>query len=37
MHDITRKYSGDNMRTTVEQNIILRWVPEAELPQIYRN
>jgi sulfite reductase (ferredoxin) len=33
--DIARKYSGDNVRTTVEQNIILRWVSEADLPALY--
>lgn len=34
--DIARTYSGDNVRTTVEQNIILRWVPEADLPALYQ-
>jgi len=33
--DVARKYVGDNVRTTVEQNLILRWVPEAELPGLY--
>ncbi len=33
--DIARKYAGDNIRTTVEQNIILRWVSEADLPALY--
>jgi sulfite reductase (ferredoxin) len=33
--DIARKYVGDTMRTTVEQNIILRWVSEADLPALY--
>lgn len=33
--DIARKYVGDNIRTTVEQNIVLRWVPEADLPALY--
>lgn len=33
--DITRRYCGDSARTTVEQNIVLRWVPEADLPQLY--
>ncbi len=32
---IARKYVGDNVRTTVEQNIVLRWVPESELPALY--
>jgi len=34
--DIARKYCGDNIRTTVEQNVVLRWVPDADLPSLYR-
>ncbi|MGH8143006.1 MAG: nitrite/sulfite reductase [Steroidobacteraceae bacterium] len=33
--DVARKYVGDNVRTTVEQNLILRWVCEADLPALY--
>ena len=33
--DLARRYAGDNLRTTVEQNICLRFVPEAELPALY--
>jgi len=33
--DIARKYVGDNIRTTVEQNIVLRWVAAANLPVLY--
>jgi len=33
--DVARKYVGDNVRTTVEQNIVLRWVSEADLPALY--
>jgi sulfite reductase (ferredoxin) len=33
--DIARKYVGDSIRLTVEQNIILRWVSEADLPALY--
>ncbi len=33
--DIARKYVGDAVRTTVEQNIVLRWVSEADLPALY--
>lgn len=33
--DIARKYVGDNMRTTVEQNLVLRFVSEADLPALY--
>ena len=35
--DIARAYVGDNVRTTVEQNIVLRWVVEADLPALYRD
>jgi sulfite reductase (ferredoxin) len=34
--DIARSYVGDNLRTTVDQNIVLRYVPEADLPALYR-
>jgi sulfite reductase (ferredoxin) len=34
--DIMRKYTGDNLRTTVEQNLVLRWIPAADLPELYR-
>jgi sulfite reductase (ferredoxin) len=33
--DIARKYVGDNVRTTVEQNIVLRWVADADLPLLF--
>ncbi len=35
--DIARTYAGDTMRLTVEQNIVLRWVSEADLPALYRD
>ncbi len=35
--DIARKYVGDNIRLSVEQNIVLRWVADADLPAIYRD
>jgi sulfite reductase (ferredoxin) len=34
--DIARKYVGDNIRTTVEQNIVLRWVSNKDLPALYQ-
>jgi sulfite reductase (ferredoxin) len=34
--DIARQYSGDNVRTTVEQNIVLRWVSNHDLPAVYQ-
>jgi len=33
--DRARRFSGDSVRTTVDQNIVLRWVPEADLPALY--
>jgi sulfite reductase (ferredoxin) len=33
--DLARKYTGDAMRTTVEQNLLLRWVSEADLIAVY--
>ncbi|MCH2169442.1 nitrite/sulfite reductase [Myxococcota bacterium] len=33
--DMARKYAGDNIRTTVEQNIVLRFVAEADLPELF--
>ncbi|WP_099239649.1 nitrite/sulfite reductase [Synechococcus sp. BDU 130192] len=33
--DIVRKYTNDTVRTTVEQNILIRWVHEADLPALY--
>ncbi len=32
---IAQKFIGDTVRTTVEQNIVLRWVSEADLPALY--
>ncbi len=33
--DIARKYTRETVRTTVEQNIVIRWVSEADLPALY--
>jgi sulfite reductase (ferredoxin) len=33
--DIGRKYVQETIRTTVEQNIVLRWVSEGDLPALY--
>ena len=33
--DVARKYIGDTVRTTVEQNIILRWVSESDVISLY--
>ena len=34
--DIARTFVGDNVRTTVEQNIVLRWVSASDLPALYK-
>ncbi|MBI4551697.1 MAG: nitrite/sulfite reductase [Candidatus Latescibacteria bacterium] len=33
--DIARRFVNDTLRTTVEQNFVLRWVSEADLPEMY--
>src|SRR5438067_869894 len=33
--DIARRYAGDHVRTTVEQNVVLRWVPTGKLIDLY--
>jgi sulfite reductase (ferredoxin) len=33
--DIARRYTGDSLRTTADQNMLLRWVSEADLPALY--
>ncbi len=35
--DLARRYTGDNLRTTVEQNLVLRFVAEADLPALYQD
>ncbi len=34
--DIVRRFTPDTMRTTVEQNIVLRWVSVGDLPTLYQ-
>jgi sulfite reductase (ferredoxin) len=33
--DLARGFSEDSLRTTVAQNLLFRWVPDAELPKLY--
>jgi sulfite reductase (ferredoxin) len=33
--DILRRFTGDTLRATVDQNLVLRWIPEADLPSLY--
>ena len=35
LSDIARKYTNETIRTTVEQNIILRWVSKADVAAVY--
>lgn len=35
--DIARKYIRETIRTTVEQNIVLRWVSETDLAAVYED
>jgi sulfite reductase (ferredoxin) len=32
---IARRYNGGRARTTVEQNVVLRWISQADLPDLY--
>jgi sulfite reductase (ferredoxin) len=34
---VARRWVGDAVRTTVEQNIVLRWVAESDLPALYED
>jgi sulfite reductase beta subunit-like hemoprotein len=34
--DIARRFVKDTLRTTVEQNILFRWVSEADLPEFFQ-
>jgi sulfite reductase (ferredoxin) len=33
--ELARRFVGDAVRTTVEQNLVFRWVAEADLPALY--
>src|SRR5258706_1324148 len=34
--DIARRFVKDTLRTTVEQNVLFRWLSEADLPEFYQ-
>ncbi len=34
--DVSRKYMKETVRSTVEQNLVLRWISEADLPALYK-
>jgi sulfite reductase (ferredoxin) len=33
--DIVRKYTRETIRTTVDQNFLIRWVSKSDLPELY--
>ncbi|HTV53989.1 MAG TPA: nitrite/sulfite reductase [Terriglobia bacterium] len=37
LSDIARKYTKETVRATVEQNLLVRWVSCADLPEIYED
>jgi sulfite reductase (ferredoxin) len=34
--DIARRFTRETVRTTVEQNIVVRWVSKGDLPELYK-
>ena len=34
--DIVRRFTKETIRTTVEQNFVIRWVSQSDLPEIYK-
>jgi sulfite reductase (ferredoxin) len=34
--DMSRRYAGGNVRTTVEQNLVFRWVPQNKVIDLYQ-
>ena len=35
--EVVRRHAGDTIRFTVEQNLVVRWLPEAALPAFYED
>jgi sulfite reductase (ferredoxin) len=33
--DLAERYSNGNIRTTINQNMIIRWIPEAQIADLY--
>ena len=33
--DLSRRFTNGTVRTTVDQNIVLRWISEADLPEVH--
>ncbi len=34
--DIARRFTKETIRSTVEQNIVLRWVSQSDLPELHK-
>jgi sulfite reductase (ferredoxin) len=34
--DIVRRFTRETIRTTVEQNFVIRWVSQSDLPELYK-
>jgi sulfite reductase (ferredoxin) len=34
--DIVRRFTKETLRTTVEQNFVIRWVSQSDLPEVYK-
>lgn len=35
MADLAEQFSNGNLRTTISQNMIIRWIPDTRLPELY--
>ena len=35
--DLADRYSNGNLRTTINQNMVIRWVPESRLGELYQD
>ncbi|WP_455245415.1 sulfurtransferase TusA family protein [Petrachloros mirabilis] len=35
--DLAERYSNGNLRTTINQNMIIRWIPESRIADLYAN
>src|SRR5215510_4911631 len=35
--DLADRYSNGNIRTTINQNMVIRWIPETRLPEFYED
>jgi sulfite reductase (ferredoxin) len=35
--DLAERYSNGNLRTTINQNMVIRWIPADQVPQLYED